>query len=34
MLFAKNGLVPPKDWEHDSLLQNNNKETVAIIFAY
>ena len=33
MLLAKNGIIPPKEYEHDPLLYNFINNTVAIIFA-
>ena len=29
MYLAKNGIIPPKKWNHDSKLKNNKGETVA-----
>ena len=33
MRLAYSGLIPPKDWEHDPNIQNNNGDTVAMILA-
>ena len=29
ILLAKNGTIPPKQWNHNPKLQNNKNETVA-----
>ena len=31
MILAYNGIIPPKEWEHDPKLTNKKDETVAII---
>lgn len=31
MILANNGIIPPKQWHHDPLLKNSDKETVAKI---
>ena len=28
MIFAKNGMIPPKQWEHDKLMKDNENHTV------
>ena len=33
MILAKNGIIPPKEWIHDSKLLNKNNETVALLLA-
>lgn len=31
MLLAQNGIIPPKQWEHNPKLHNNSEYTVATI---
>ena len=33
-MYAKNGLIAPKYWYHDSKLKNNEEYTVAMLLAY
>ena len=34
MIYAKNGMIPPKEWEHNPNKQENNGMTVAMMLAY
>ena len=34
MLYAKCGVIPPKEWEHDSTESNVYDSTVAMFLAY
>ena len=34
MYLAYNKIIPPKEWEHDSKIVNNNGWTVAMRIAY
>ena len=33
MILAKNGIICPKQWYHNPDLQDNNGDTVAMIYA-
>ena len=33
MYFAMSGMIPPKEWEHDPELRNNEGYTVAMLLA-
>ena len=33
MLLAANGIIPPREWIHDSSISNNNGSTVAMLLA-
>ena len=33
MILAQKGIMPPKQWEHDPLLKDQNDNTVAIILS-
>ena len=33
MYLARYGVVPPKEWQHNPSLTNDNNETVAILLA-
>ena len=30
LLLAKNGIIPPKEWNHDATIHNNDNYTVAM----
>ena len=29
MILAENGIIPPKEWEHDKFIKDDEKYTVA-----
>ena len=33
MIYAENGIIPPKEWEHDPTLYDDNFNTVAMLLA-
>ena len=33
MLYARNGIVPPKEWKHDPSIEDKNGKTVAMLLA-
>ena len=34
MIYARYGIISPKEWEHDPNLTNKNSYTVAMILAF
>ena len=33
MFLAENSIIPSDEWHHDSKLQNNNRDTVAMLLS-
>ena len=34
MFLSRNGMIPPKEWEHNPNIKNKYNDTVAILLAY